>query len=141
MTTQELISIVVAVVFGFMSTLASGLAIAAFKFAWTSNGNLIKLGTKVDILFDAWQKEVKDALDILHKPHPEAAKVDAVLDKIKIWMKAFQQSSISDTELMEFIRTLEQVRDDINCQPGDRLAASKILNYVEMQCKIMQLGL
>jgi len=140
MNPQILINILVGVTITLVSAIATGIASFAFKFGWNTNNELVKISGKVDILFDAYQKEVAAALAIIHKPHADAKELDDLLDKLKISMQKFFQHAISDEELISLTRKLEEISIDESKQAGERLAAAKVLGYIEMRCKMMQLG-
>lgn len=140
MLTQTLISIIIAVTTTFLSFVATSLAMFAVKFAWNTDRNLVKANLKLDILFDAHQKEVEYAMQILHKPHEEAKEVDNVLDKLRILFGKYSQHTINDAELVDFVRVLESVIAGSVYSEGDKMAAAKILTHIELKARMMQLG-
>lgn len=99
-----------------------------------------KLEAKVDILYGFWEKEVQAAIAIVHKPHKEAEELDSLLDKFKILMDKFSNQTLSDDELVRLTQLLEEIKNDNSALSGDRLAASRVLHYIEMRYKLMQLG-
>lgn len=145
----------------FLSGIATTCAIALFIFVWNSNKDiallkravliipgmeaklieLIGVKLKVDILYGFWEKEVQAAITIVHKPHEDAKELDALLDKFKILMDKFTTHNLNDEDLIQLVKLLEEVKANNNAPSGDRLAAARILNYIEMRYQMMQLGI
>jgi len=143
-----------------LATIAVTTVTGLFIYVWNSNSKIATLisqisklssieedlkivstlKTKVDILYGFWEKEVQSAIAIMHKPHPEAKELDDLLDKLKILMDKFSNQTLSDDELVRLTQLLEKIKDDNTALAGDRLAASRVLNYIEMRYKLMQLG-
>ena len=127
-----------------ISGILAGIALAAvtalFAFVWKSNSTIIELKMKVDILYNSWEEEVRAAIAIVHKPHEEAKELDDLLDKFRVLMDKFTNQTLNDDELIRLTHLLGNIKDDNTALAGDRLAASKVLNYIEMRYKLMQLG-
>lgn len=147
-----------------LNSIISGVAVTAiialFVYLWNSNSrfasmasqiskvaelensvkNINILETKVNILYSFWEKEVQAAIAIVHKPHEEAKELDGLLDKFKILMDKFSNQTLSDDELVRLTQLLEEIKDNNSATAGDRLAASRVLHYIEMRYKLMQLG-
>ena len=143
-----------------LATIAVTTVTGLFIYVWNSNSKIATLisqtaklpdmendikvikvlETKVNILYGFWEKEVQSAIAIMHKPHPEAKELDDLLDKLKILMDKFSNQTLSDDELVRLTKLLENIKDDNTALAGDRLAASRVLNYIEMRYKLMQLG-
>lgn len=127
-----------------ISGILGGVALAAvtglFAFVWKSNSIIIELKMKVDILYRSWEDEVKAAIGIIHKPHAEAKELDDLLDKFRALMNKFSNQTLSDEELIRLIELLTNIKNNDAAASGDRMAAHKVLNYIEMRYKLMQLG-
>lgn len=84
---------------------------------------------KVSLLWDAWKDAATDAAKILHKPHPESAFMDSLLDK-------FLEGVISRDELKKLVQLLNLIIDNKEIDSGERTAASTLLRAIQIQYQV-----
>lgn len=88
-----------------------------------TENRLASLETKVDLF---WRNVSVDAAKILHSPDPAKARQDYLLEQ-------FMAETITIDEVAELVELLETLLSDHDSRPGDRLAASVVLNAVTVR--------
>lgn len=78
-----------------------------------------------------WRDVSFDAAKILHRPHPDAAVMDNLIDK-------YLADQLKDTDLRDLIKLLEATRDDGNLFEGRRLAASQMLRAIKQRYELLE---
>ncbi len=81
---------------------------------------LIAVETKIDLF---WRGLSLDAARVLHSPHPQWARRDALLE-------AFMAHRLASDEAAELGALLLDVFDDHEADPGQRMAAAVVLKYL-----------
>lgn len=94
----------------------------------------LKLGqAEINVKLGIFWKDVSfDAAKILHRPHQDAAQMDALIDK-------YLSEQINGEELKRFIVMLEKTRDDGTLLEGRRLAASQMLRAIKQRYELMEI--
>jgi succinate dehydrogenase flavin-adding protein (antitoxin of CptAB toxin-antitoxin module) len=97
--------------------------------------NRLEIGqAEINVKLGIFWKDVSfDAAKILHRPHPDAAEMDALIDK-------YLAEQLKSSELKRFISLLESTRDDVTLLEGRRLAASQMLRAIKQRYELMELG-
>ncbi len=118
-----------AVIVGIISSV---LAVTSLLYTVTNNrsgyskiteNRLASLETKVDLF---WRNLSVDAAKILHSPDPAKARQDALLER-------FMDETIEPDEVTELVTLLEAILHEHDAQPGQRLAASVVLQAVQVR--------
>lgn len=91
---------------------------------------LSAIETKVDVF---WRGLSLDAARVLHSPHPQFARRDALLE-------AFMSGEITAPEVAELSSMLTQVVDDHTVEAGQRMAAAIVLKYLHTEYAIVSGG-
>jgi hypothetical protein len=77
-----------------------------------------------------WKDVAFDAAKILHRPHPDAAEMDRLIDQ-------YLADHLTGTELKRFIILLEATRDNATLPEGRRLAASQMLRALKQRYELV----
>jgi hypothetical protein len=80
----------------------------------------VALETKVDVF---WRTVTISAAQVLHSPHPEHARRDALLE-------ALMAGRLDLAGAAELARLVDAVREDEAAADGERLAAGQVLGYL-----------
>lgn len=89
------------------------------------------IDVKIAIFWQGVKYDAVSAAKILHQPHPEAAMMDALIDK-------YLAGHLKGGELKRFVGLLEDTRDDPKQSNGRQLAAAQMLRALHQESRLLE---
>jgi|SRR6185295_12875987 len=87
---------------------------------------LVRLEVKIDVF---WRDVSYSSAKLLHKPHPDSARMDYLIDK-------YLDDKLNQSEIVEFIGKLKELFENKDAETAERQSAAILLAALRQRYKV-----